>query len=143
MSTEVTYRKAKVWNKGTEDYAQSVKGEKVFIPAGKSITVSRRTAIDIRGHYPGKNVIAKLEIEPIMEKIEVADEYVDHKTGKTFRTREDLLRHLGVDPVLASKPKGFECVICLEEFTNKDELVAHLTECVKKHAPKETAAAKK
>ena len=143
MSKETTYRKAKVWNRDSVDYNQVVKGDKVMIPAGKSITVSRRVALDIRGHYPGKNVTSKLEIEPIIEVLDVPDEFIDHKTGKSFRSREELLKHLGVDPVLASKPEGFECVICTTGFNTKDELVAHLTDCVKKHAPKAEATAKK
>jgi len=143
MATETTHRKAKIWNRNSEDYSQIVKGEKVHIPKGKSITVSRRQALDIRGHYPGKGVVTKLEIEPILEKVEVDEQWVDHRTGKIYPTKDSLLRHLGVDPALASKPKGFECVICGEECETKDELVAHLAKCVPEHAPKQEAAAKK
>jgi len=145
MATEMTYRKAKVWNRNTEEYSQIVKGEKVHIPAGGSLTVSRRQALDIRGHYPGKNVITRIEIEPILEAVNVQEDYVDHRTGKTFSSKESLLKHLGVDPMLVNKPAGFDCVICNKNFDNKDELVAHLADCVKWHSNKkpEVATAKK
>lgn len=144
MAIETTYRKAKVWNRHDEDFSYMVKGNKVHIPAHKSITVSRRQALDIRGHYPGKNTITKIEIEPIYEEIEVADEFVDHKTGKTFGSREALLKHLGVDPAtVQERPSPFSCPICsAAEFKTKEELIAHVGSCVKKHTPKEAAAKK-
>lgn len=136
MSREKTYRKAKVWNRHSEDFDQKVKGEIVHIPAGKSITVSRREALNIRGHYPGKDIVTKIEIEPIMEEIDVPDEYIDHKTGQTFNSKKELLQHLGVDPALGVDPDGFECVICGESFGTKDELVTHLKTCVAQSAQK-------
>jgi len=142
MAVETTYRKVKLWNRHSEDFSQVVKGDKIHIPAGKSITVSRRQALDIRGHYPGKNVKTKLEIEPILETIDVPEEWLDHKTGRTFSSREALLRHLGVDPGTKAKP-DFDCVVCGSKFKSKDELLGHLPECVRKHAPKEAAPAAK
>ena len=129
-------------NRNDQDYDYIVKGAKFHIPAHKSITVSRRQALDIRGHYPGKNVATKIEIVPIFEDIDVAEEWMDHKTGRTFVSREALLKHLGVDPkTVTDKPSALACPVCQStEFTTKEELIAHLGACVKKHTPKEAVA---
>jgi hypothetical protein len=123
-------KKVKIWNRHTEDYSQVVKGEAVHIPAGKYIECSRRKGLDIRGHYPGKGIICKLEIEPIYEEVDEPEQYMDHRTGEIFGTREALLKHLGINPEDAKLK--LKCGLCDAPFDDKAALAAHMTVCLSK-----------
>lgn len=130
-------KRVKLWNRDTVDYRQIVRGDEVFIKAGGFIECSRRHAIEIRGHCTGKDVKARLEVEPIYEESDVTEVFIDHKSGQQFPTREALLKHLGVDPkaVAASNAKQttvYPCPICDKTCNSKAEIVAHMPGCLAK-----------
>jgi len=61
-------KRARLWNRGNTDYKQIVNGSEVYIPAGKSVECSRHEAVTIRGHYCGKGVPVRLEIELLYDE---------------------------------------------------------------------------
>lgn len=135
MSQVKVAKKARVWNRGSEDYKQVVMGDEVFIPAGGSVTVSRRQAIQIKGHYCGKGVKASLEVEPLFELQDEQEIYIDHRTGQIFPTRSALLKHLGIDEDAAERAKNapkYICAICEDPFETKEDLIAHMKKCMAK-----------
>jgi uncharacterized C2H2 Zn-finger protein len=135
MATEKIVKRVKLWNRGSEDYKQLVRGDEVFIPKSGYIECGRRRAIEIRGHCTGKHVRAKLEIEPIFEKGNVNEIYVDHKTGQQFPTRDALLKHLGIDPASISADRAvnkYLCPLCDATFDNKEDVVTHMGKCMDK-----------
>jgi len=128
-------KKARVWNRGSQDYKQVVMGDEVYIPAGGSVTVSRRQAISIKGHYCGKGVKASIEVEPLFEEQDEPETYIDHRTGQVFPSRSSLLKHLGIDEDTADKAKNatkYICAICEDPFEDKDALIAHMKKCMAK-----------
>ena len=128
-------KNVKVHNRGAEDYKQVVMGDEVYIPAGGFVSVSRRQGINIKGHYCGKGVAVSLDIEPTYEEVDIGEQYVDHRTGQIFPSRESLLRHLGVDPDQADavkKAPKFVCAICDEVFEDKGVLINHMEKCLAK-----------
>jgi hypothetical protein len=128
-------KKAKVWNRGSQDYKQVVMGDEVFIPVGGHVVVSRRQAINIKGHYCGKGVEAQIEVEPIFELSGEGEIYTDHKTGQVFPSREALLKHLGIDEKVADSVKNapkYICAICEDSFDEKDAFIAHMEKCMAK-----------
>jgi hypothetical protein len=136
--TAKVVKRVKVWNKDKVDYKQMVRGEEVYIPAGKFIEVGRRKGVEIKGHFTGKYVAAMLEIEPIIETGEESEVWMNHKTGRVFATRDELLKDLGVDPKAADAVKNatrYTCPICDESFTTKDAIVAHMPNCLARVKP--------
>ena len=147
MAMTKVAKRARVWNRGSGDYKQVVMGDEVYIPAGGSVTVSRRQAIQIKGHYCGKSVKASLEVEPLWEMAEEQEIYQDPRTGQIFPTRASLLKHLGIDESAANEVKNapkYTCAICEKSFETKEELIADMKKClakVEKSAKKETVPA--
>jgi len=132
-ATVKMFKKAKLWNRNTEAYHQTVNGEEVHIPAGEYVVVPRRRAIEIRGHYPGKGIKCMLEIEPIFEEVEQQESFVDHRTGQVFPDRESLLKHLGINASTAEEVKKrskFVCPICDEGCEDKESYIAHMEKCM-------------
>jgi len=147
-------RKARLWNRGDTDFHQIVNGTEYHIKAGDSITVSRREAVVIRGHYCGKNVPVSLEIEKIFENVsEDKTPVTDHRTGQLFPTQDAYLQHLGInnrehvdvgalkeqilaelkqDPANKTVEKEYICPFCEGSFTKKQGLIIHMRACEKK-----------
>lgn len=106
-------RKVRLWNDGEKDFDYQVDGNRVIIPKGKYIDTARRTAISIRGFYPGKGVQVSLRIEPLPEHgfdNEIAKDadpskakvYLCPTCGGEYAVKEDALKcHKRV-----SKPRG-------------------------------------
>jgi len=138
MSKVKIAKKVKLWNRHDQDYKQIVNGMEICIPSGKYIQCSRREGLAIRGHYPGKGVTCKLEIEPIYEEVDEPEVYMDHRTGEIFSNRAALLKHLGIDEGVVKA--NFKCGLCETSFPDRVSLAAHMQECLPKFK-KETKAA--
>jgi hypothetical protein len=106
-------KRARLWNDGDKTFDYEILGERYVIEPGKSIDVARRTAINIRGFYPGKNKPVSLRIEPI--------------EGAYEEAKPEALKDIAKERVMV-----YSCYKCDEEFDSKEKLVAHMKE---KHTP--------
>jgi hypothetical protein len=104
-------KRVRVWNRGEKKFDYEVMGERYTIEPGKSIELPRRTAVAVRGFYPGKGIEVKLDIEPIAG---------DNETS--------------IVPLANDKEKVvvYSCFKCDAEFPKKEELLAHVK---KEHGP--------
>lgn len=102
-------KRARLWNKGDNVFDYEILGERYKINPGEFIEVARRTAINIRGFYPGKNKPVNLQIEPI--------------EGSYEETKPEALKDVEKEKVMV-----YSCYKCDAEFDNKEKLVAHMKE---------------
>lgn len=123
MATETEkglIRRVRLWNRGEKLFDYEIMGERYTIEPGKYKEMARRTAIMVRGFYPGKDIKVNLQIEPITDS--GYEETAEIQTNK-------------------EKVVKYACFKCDEEFDSKEKLAAHMAE---KHTPgrkKETVEA--
>lgn len=98
-------KRVRLFNRGTETFNYEILGERYVIPAGESIELPRRTAIAVRGFYPGKDIPVSLEMCP------VEGDY-DGPAPEILTNKE--------------KVTVYSCYKCDAEFASKEELVAHM-----------------
>lgn len=114
MASEALKQQVALLNRDRADYTETFKGDKVTIPAGKAIKMSRRDAVQFRGQYGGsadgdptrpkiKNLIMLpiKEINPDLVAGElkdlaapVAKTYICNYDGREFDSQEELDEHL-------------------------------------------------
>lgn len=133
-------KRVRLWNDTDTDYRETVLGNEVYIPARKSITLTRRDAINIRGHCCGKHKPVSLRMEPIEAAAgEERRVYINHQTGVEYATEEALYKSMGLDAktVEAAKTgRRYICPFCDDaEFTSKDALIKHQGKCAEKYQP--------
>lgn len=127
MATEKIAKRAKLWNRGRDDYKETVNGKEVYIPKGGYIECSRHEALDIRGYCTGLHKPVHLEIELLdPEAVKVAGQWTDHRTGATYPSEEAFLKATGQE-----KPATYLCPVCDASFTTPDDAKNHIKECVK------------
>lgn len=91
-----------VVNEGTADYVDTYRDNPVKIPAGKSIVMQRRDAIEFLGRMSltgrdGKPVPKMLKIEPIAgekKEEEKTGRFICNLDGAEFDTQEELDEYL-------------------------------------------------
>jgi len=133
-------KRAKLWNRGANDYKQMVMGREVFIPKDGYIECSRSEAISIRGHCTGKDAPVSLVIEYIASDKPENERWIDHRSGQQFPSKEALLKHLGIDPQAIEEAKNatvYLCPGCDQRFDSSDAAKKHMATCLSQFAPKE------
>lgn len=106
-------KRCRLWNDGKDRFNYEILGEKYDIPPGGFMEMARRTAINIRGFYPGKDKPVNLRIEPIEG---------DYETAKPEALKD----------IEKEKVRVYSCHKCDDEFDGKEKLMAHMKE---KHTP--------
>ena len=104
-------KRVRLWNDGKDTFDYEILGSQYTIEPGKCIELARRTAITVRGFYPGKNKPVSLRMEPI------EGDYEGAETVQESMDKEKVL--------------SYACYKCDEEFDSKEDLVEHM----KKHTP--------
>lgn len=107
-------KRVKLWNDGSTLFDYEILGTQYTIKPGEYLTLARRTAITVRGFYPGKNKPVSLRIEPI---------------EGDYDGMETVQKSMDKEP---EKVTVYSCFKCDAEFPKKEELVAHMKE---KHSP--------
>jgi hypothetical protein len=126
-------KRAKLWNRGANDYRHVVMGQEVFIPKDGFIECSRSEAMKIRGHCTGLNDPVHLDIELLDASDDERVRWIDHRTGQEFPTRDALLKHLGVDPAEAEAARNgvvYPCPMCNRKFTDAEKAREHMRQCL-------------
>lgn len=130
--------KTKVTNSGDSTFDKVVNGTRYTIDPGQTVTLPRRTAIAIRGHYtpPGERVNITLEHIPAEEQ-----RYSCHFCGIEFPDQSTLDKHLKThqDKVVKidnKSPKQEKVYVAPdgEEFKSKQALLSHMRAVAKKES---------
>jgi hypothetical protein len=82
-------------------------GSRYIIKPGEYIELARRTAITVRGFYPGKNIKVNLRVEPI--------------EGDYEEAKPEALKDVHKEKVVV-----YSCMKCDAEFSSKGELSDHM-----------------
>ena len=101
--------KVRLWNRGDKTYDQTVDGERIVIEPGQYKELPRRRAIAVRGHFPGRGIIVRLDIDPILDKYDEPEKIIPT-----------------TDP---SKAKIYTCPICESEYGVKEDALS----CARSH----------
>lgn len=117
-------KRVELKNNHKNDYNQVIHGERYLIKSGESINLSRRQAVDVRGHYAqgekGEDIEVSLELIPIPDAVAVAE--VVPEANNDLLKRIEALEGGGK----AEKVKIYGCPFCDKEYAEKRFLASHM-----------------
>ena len=120
-------KRVELKNNHKNDYNQVIHGERYLIKSGESINLSRRQAVDVRGHYAqgekGEDIEVSLELIPIPDAVSA-------EVKEAPKVDSDIMARLQNLEAASKgeKVKIYACV-CEKEYTDKGFYLKHLAKC--------------